>query len=451
MIRLILLIIFLASGSLCQASSAVSDSTDSVDNANINTDNIGLTIIKDNEQLIVSARSLLNGEPKPDINIRLIGMDKQILEQNTSDNRGLAYFTTSHDVKEVIASQGDKQLAVFDAIQIDEAKYTLFTYFNKAYYHAGMPIHIIALLRDKNGIAIEGIPLTASILRPDSTEVSRQVIQSVGQGGYQLDWILPLMASDGNWSVIWYDNGATPLAKIQIAVNNNFSNHALTLTPHMQSSSLDVSIAENEAAGHINKAWLKISTDERPFIDYPEFHFGVSKEPIIKTTTGRTSLSFALPYWQHRPLTPMIAQIDVNSYALNQQLVASGSVKIPIHNQPLWLGAKAEPVTSGAKISLIALNEQGQAVEGKNIDWKLLKEEPNIEWFLSGDSWHYRNIVHDKLIDNGNINIAIKGHVLNFTNIENGNYRLELRAGGVSALTILSFSTDEGGRVICRQ
>ena len=68
-------------------------------------------------------------------------------------------------------------------------------------YRSGETAHITALLRDAQGAAAVGVPLTLVVERPDGVEFSRAVVADQGVGGHALSLALPASAPSGTWHV----------------------------------------------------------------------------------------------------------------------------------------------------------------------------------------------------------------------------------------------------------
>ena len=60
-------------------------------------------------------------------------------------------------------------------------------------YRSGETVYVTALARDAEQAAVEGLPLTAVLLRPDGVEYSRQLVEDRGAGGHVFE--LPIAGS----------------------------------------------------------------------------------------------------------------------------------------------------------------------------------------------------------------------------------------------------------------
>src|SRR5512143_800260 len=61
----------------------------------------------------------------------------------------------------------------------------LFFYTDRGVYRPGETVHLMGLLRDDGGHAIDNLPLTLRLMRPDAVQAKEVVVSSAGAGGYQ--------------------------------------------------------------------------------------------------------------------------------------------------------------------------------------------------------------------------------------------------------------------------
>ena len=76
-----------------------------------------------------------------------------------------------------------------------------FVYTERGVYRSGESVHITALLRDAQGVAATGVPLTLIVMRPDGVEYRRSVLPDQGVGGRSLSLPITASAPTGTWRV----------------------------------------------------------------------------------------------------------------------------------------------------------------------------------------------------------------------------------------------------------
>ena len=76
-----------------------------------------------------------------------------------------------------------------------------FIYAERGVYRSGETAYLTALLRDAQGAAALGVPLTLVVERPDGVEFRRAAVADQGLGGHGLALALPASAPTGTWHV----------------------------------------------------------------------------------------------------------------------------------------------------------------------------------------------------------------------------------------------------------
>jgi len=88
-------------------------------------------------------------------------------------------------------------------------------------YRAGETIHVTALMRDPGAVAVEGVPLTAILTRPDGVEYSRHVSTDDVAGGHVFALPVAPSAPRGVWSVALHtDVDGEPVARESVLVED---------------------------------------------------------------------------------------------------------------------------------------------------------------------------------------------------------------------------------------
>ena len=76
-----------------------------------------------------------------------------------------------------------------------------FVFTERGVYRSGETMHVTALLRDAQGMAAVGVPLTLVVERPDGVEYRRVTVADQGVGGRSLEVPLVQSAPTGTWRV----------------------------------------------------------------------------------------------------------------------------------------------------------------------------------------------------------------------------------------------------------
>ncbi|SDF36177.1 hypothetical protein SAMN04488105_11860 [Salipiger thiooxidans] len=202
---------------------------------------IGLTTLAGSDGLTVFARALSDAAPLEGLEVTLLSRSNRPLAVVTTDAEGVARFeagltrgTGGAEPALVTAARGDEDIAFLSltdpAFDLSDrgvegrapgGPLDAFLATDRGAYRAGETIHATALLRDAAVQAVEGVPVTAVLSRPDGVEHLRVTSGEGVAGGHVFD--LPLVASvpRGTWRLALYaDPKAEPLATQTVLVED---------------------------------------------------------------------------------------------------------------------------------------------------------------------------------------------------------------------------------------
>ena len=180
---------------------------------------IGVTTMSGTDGLHVFVRSLGSAAAKPGLTVTLLSRANGILATTTTDDTGYAMFgagltrgTSGAEPALVTVTDGDTDIAFlsltdpeFDlsdrGVEGREAAppVDVFLTTDRGAYRTGETIFVTALTRDPETKAIEGLPLTARLTRPDGVEYTRALSQDSGAGGHTFALPIGPNAPRGPW------------------------------------------------------------------------------------------------------------------------------------------------------------------------------------------------------------------------------------------------------------
>ena len=180
---------------------------------------LGVTTMSGTDGLHVFVRSLGTAGAKPGLTVTLLSRANAVLATATTDAAGYAVFdagftrgTSGAEPALVTVSEGDTDIAFlsltdpeFDlsdrGVEGREAAppVDVFLTTDRGAYRVGETIYVTALTRDPETTAIEGLPLTARLSRPDGVEYSRALSQDGGAGGHVFALPIGASAPRGPW------------------------------------------------------------------------------------------------------------------------------------------------------------------------------------------------------------------------------------------------------------
>ncbi len=364
---------------------------------------LGLTTFQGEDGLAVFARSLATARPAAGVTVRLFARNNSLLAEAVTDAAGGARFAAGllrgeggRAPKALFAfgAGGDFNLLELTAPAFDlsdrgvggrepPGPVDVFLYGDRGVYRPGETAHVVALMRDDTAHAVETMPLTVRLLRPDGVEARRDTVKPQAIGAYALDLPFSQGALTGRWTVeVHIDPAAPPVGTLRLLVEDvvpprieaKLSTAATLLRP---GEAADLALKADylygaPAAGLPVDGEVVVMADDNPYPDRPGYHFGLADEavdpqrmalPAIRTdATGAAALRVAL---DKVPDTtrPLKAVIRAGVFELGGR-PATASLTLPVRQRAVAVGLHprfgADGVAEGSEavFDLIVLDLQ---------------------------------------------------------------------------------------------
>ena len=202
---------------------------------------LGITTMEGVDGLTVVVRSLGDAGAVEGAEVQLLSRSNAVLGTTVTDSQGVAGFEAglargdgSDAPGLVIVRNGDTDLGF---LSLTDPAYDLsdrgvegrepappidvFLTTDRGAYRAGETIWATALMRDQQAAAVDGVPLTAILTRPDGVEYSRMTSTLDLSGGHVFALPVAGSAPRGTWRLdVLADSDAAPLASTQILVED---------------------------------------------------------------------------------------------------------------------------------------------------------------------------------------------------------------------------------------
>src|SRR5262249_41534909 len=183
---------------------------------------MGLTAFSGNDGVHVFVNSLASTEAIAKAEVRLIARNNEILASRKTDDAGHVLFEAGRARGEgglspamvtVTSEKADYaflslKTSAFDLTDrgvagrvVPTAGADAFVYAERGVYRSNETVYLTALLRNGQGNAVSGTPLTLVIERPDGVEYRRAVLPDQGAGGRTLSIALNSAVPTGTWRV----------------------------------------------------------------------------------------------------------------------------------------------------------------------------------------------------------------------------------------------------------
>jgi len=405
---------------------------------------LGVTSMSGVDGLHVFVRSLGTADARPGVTVELMNRANAVLGTAVTDDQGYARFdagltrgTNGSSPAMIVVKDGESDIAF---LSLTEAEFDLsdrgvegrepsppvdvFLTTDRGAYRAGETVYATALARDAEAAAVEGLPLTAILLRPDGVEYSRQLVEDKGAGGHVFAMPIAGSAQRGVWSLrVLADLDAAPLATTTFLVEDFLPER------------IDFTLVRDETPLKLSGPLTQMEIDARylfgaPGADlaiegevllraasglkaYPGYTFGRADdafsgrmEPIVAGRTdenGKAFVDLALPEIED-PGRPLEAIITVR--------VAEGS------GRPVERKLTAEVVPPAAMIGIKPLFD-GVVGEGDEahfqligvgtdlapapmaVKWRLNRVQTDYQWYQSYGNWNWEPMTYRNLVAEG--------------------------------------------------
>lgn len=452
---------------------------------------LGLTAITGNDGLHVLARSLASAAPAAGVEIRLIARNNEVLATARTDAQGQARFDAGLARGQdglspavVVASDGRGDYGFLDVAgsafdlsdrgvkgRVAPKGLDAWLATERGVYRPGETVNVTALLRDPQGRAAPGLPLTLVYKRPDGVEHRRVVVQDQGAGGRAHSLALFSAAARGGWRIEAYaDARGRPIGEAKFLVEDYVADR-IDVTANARDASIRPGAA---AAVEVNArylygapgAGLQVSGEvvlgpaaRTPVRGLEDYAVGLADEKIEPVTKeieeapatdddGRSLLSVTLP--ETEATRPQEATVRVRVSEEGGRAVER-TVKLPVQLAGPVVGVRKlfedSALTEGsiARFDVVAANPDGSRITRSGVVWTLSRVERSWQWHFSDGRWNYEGARQTRRVANGEIAVGPGDPARIETPAQSGTYRLDVAMG--AAQTSVMFSVGYFGEL----
>ncbi|MBK1644003.1 alpha-2-macroglobulin [Thiocapsa imhoffii] len=424
---------------------------------------LGLAAFSGNDGLHAIVRSLSSAQPVPNVTLRLIALNDDLLAEVKGGADGVVRFEpgrlrgTGGNAPALLVAEGaDGDFGFLDLTQspfdLSDRGVTgrappqpldVYLVSERGAYRPGESVQLTALVRDARADAVTDLPITFVFKRPDGVEHARVLTADQGLGGYRASLSLSRSAMRGTWRAATYSDPAAPaLAEVTFLVED-FVPERISVDLHTADARLNpldpLEIAVQArylfgppAADQPVEGEVQIKPAEG-LAAFPGYQFGLNSEPVealatpFATTrtnaTGEAIIQLANP--QLPPTTrPLEAAVQVR--------VSEGSARpvertltLPVIPSQARIGVKPlfeEAVEEGgnAVFEVILAGPDDQLQSPAGLRWTLSRLTTRFQWYESDGRWNYEPMVSTQRIAAGHLEDAA-------TDLETTPSRIEAR------------------------
>ncbi|WP_112875324.1 alpha-2-macroglobulin family protein [Paracoccus endophyticus] len=444
---------------------------------------LGISSWSGSDGLTVAVRGLSDAAARAGIEVALISRGNAVLGTALTDAEGIARFdaglTRGQDASEpavLAATRRDGgRVADLAFLSLLDPEFDLsdrgvegqppappidvFVALDRGAYRAGEVAQATILTRDDTARAIDGLPLTAVVLRPDGVEHARLLAAPAGAGGYTLAVPIPDTAPRGAWRIdLRVEEQGDPLATARLLVEDfrpERIDFALDLPAAPQPASTPV-VAEIAArwlfgapAADLPVEGALRLTPASALPGFDGYVFGRHDDPaspqVVAMPAGRTDAQgrFAarvdLPPALSQAARPHEARLTLSVREgagrpverSATQLILPGRTAVGI--RPGFADGTV-PEGAEAAFQILALGPD-LAPQATPLDWVLNRVETSYQWYAIGGDWTWEPLTRRTRVAGGAL-AAPAGPAALSVPVDWGRYELVVTApdGAESAL-----------------
>lgn len=409
---------------------------------------LGLTTLSGVDGLHVFVRTLGTADAVTGAEVQLLSEANEILGTAQSDAQGYASFPAgltrgvgaaapvlivAHNGAEDLAflSLKDPEFDLSDrGVAGREAAppVDIFLTTDRGAYRAGETVFAAALARDSNANAVENLPLTAILKRPDGIEYARALVADGGAGGHVFNFPIAGTAPRGVWRLeMFADLDASALTsktflvedflpeKIDFALALNDAEIRLGDAPELAIDAKYLFGAVGSDLTIEGEVALRAASDVPGWPSYVfgrhDAAFSAVLEPFGGDKTGpdgTAKLALHLPEIDD-PAIPLELAATVRLAEGSGRPVERKITK-PLTPSAAMIGIKplfdgTVPEGGEARFDLVAVAPDGTAT-AMAVNWVITKIETNYQWYQNGGAWNWEPVIKRSKVNEGKLDLA---------------------------------------------
>lgn len=432
---------------------------------------IGLSSYKGSDGLHVYARSYQSALPKAGLSIQLVGRNHDVLASAVTDELGKVLFNDAlmrgqygHQPVQIRHLGDDGEYAVLNltgqSLDLSDRPVNgstplgllnAYLFSERGVYRLGEDVVITGLVRDKQLAAVDDLPLTLKVIRPDGDVAIMKKIDSLRKGGFQQRFVVPSSGRTGQWKASLYLNTqGSPIGTLTFEVADyvpetievDLSNE----TAAYINDPLDIQVQSDFLYGAPAKnldveSSVTISQNRRLFDQYKDFVFGSSDafdgdfNRLNETKTDASGKAVVqLPNgllrkdWIHHALE---AKVRVQVIEPSGR-AAIRSLNVPALQHVNWIGIKAAgdyPVYDKDKpviFNVISITDTQSITPNARLKYELIEEDWDYHYYYNDGRWRYKVSKYDhQVVATGRVSTAENGiATIDMGSLDWGRYRI---------------------------
>jgi uncharacterized protein YfaS (alpha-2-macroglobulin family) len=435
---------------------------------------LGLTAFSGNDGIHVFVNSLASTEAVGKAEVRLVARNNEILATRKTDDSGHVLFEAGLARGEgglspaMLTVSGERTDYAFLSLKTNAfdlsdrgvsgravpAGADAFVYAERGVYRSNETVYLTALVRDGQGNAVTGGPLTVVIERPDGVEFRRAVLPDQGAGGRNMAVALNSAVPTGTWRAkAFTDPKASPVGETTFMVEDYIPERIdFTIAANDKQIKSDLPV-ELKVEGHFlygaPASGLQLEGDllvapasARP--GFAGYQFGVADEesasnertPIENLPEADANgvatfpVSLAKPPSSTRPQEAQIfiRMAEAGGRSVERKLVLPVAPAAPMIGVKPLFADKSVAEGDKAGFDVVFVAPDGKQLARDGLRYELLKIESRYQWYRQSSSWEYEPVKSTSRVSDGDLSVAADKPSRVTLSPQPGRYRLDVKS-----------------------
>ena len=435
---------------------------------------LGVTAFSGNDGIHVFVNSLASTDAVAKADVRLVARNNEILASRKTDDSGHVLFEAGLARGEgglspaMLTVTSDKADYAFLSLKTNAfdlsdrgvsgrvvpAGADAFVYAERGVYRSNETVYLTALMRDGQGNAITGGPLTLVIERPDGVEFRRAVLADQGAGGRSFAVPLNSAVPTGTWRVrAFTDPKGASVGETSFMVEDYIPERIeFELSSKEKLIKVDLPV-ELKVSGHFlygaPASGLQLEGDmlvtpaaERP--GFAGYQFGVADDetssnertPIENLPEADANGVATFPVGLTKPpqsTRPQEAQIfirmaEAGGRAVERKLVLPVAPSAALIGVKPLFGDKSVAEGDKAGFDVVFISPEGKSLARDGLRFELLKIESRYQWYRHNSFWEYEPVKSTKRVADGDLTIAADKPTRITLSPQPGRYRFDVKS-----------------------
>ncbi|WP_210485851.1 alpha-2-macroglobulin family protein [Rufibacter aurantiacus] len=435
----------------------------------ISVSDIGLIAKQGKNEVLVFANSIRTAEVLPEVEVRFISTNNQVVHKATTDKDGVARFPDINKTADgfkiglITARQGDDfNYLPYSQTQVNTSRfdvggkrmadlhYDAFLYGDRDLYRPGDTVHVNTLVRTPAWQTVAGLPVKVKLLLPNGKEY-RSLKGTLNQeGSYEARFILSPSVVTGTYTLEVYSGNDVLLNSRKIGVEEFMPDRLkvttiLNKTDFRAGEQVSVNLtAQNlfgpPAAGRNYEVQLSLkkkSFEAPRYLDYT-FELNNSAEVNLQNSVrqsqtneqGKGQETFELHGFQDVGLlegsvfTTVFDETGRPVNRLNRFNVSTQYAFFGIRKFDSYVSTRQQ-----MQVPIIALNAQGQPIDTK-VQVQLVRYTYETVMERYSENYNYKSQRRASVLLNTVLQVPKEGTAVRFTPATSGEYELRVMRPG---------------------